>query len=226
MIRTPNLLYRLHIDAPLLGSVLVMSALGLVVLYSAADQSLEVVIKQGMRILLGLTAMITVAQVSPRSLARWAPVLYVIGTLLLVLVLAVGQGRGATRWLDFGILRFQPSEIMKLAVPLTVAGFLAEKALPPRLHTTLVALAVVLVPALLIIDQPDLGTAILVAASGLFVLFFGGISWRFMRNGALLGIIAAPFGWLSMHSYQQQRVLTLFDPAKDPLGTSFRPVLR
>ena len=221
MIRTPNLLYRLHIDAPLLGSVLVMSALGLVVLYSAADQSLDVVIKQAMRILLGLTAMVTIAQVSPRSLARWAPVLYVLGTLLLVLVLAIGHGRGATRWLDFGVLRFQPSEIMKLAVPLTVAGFLAEKVLPPHLHTTLVALAVVLVPALLIIDQPDLGTAILVAASGLFVLFFSGISWRFIRNSVLVGIAAAPFGWFSMHEYQQQRVLTLIDPAKDPLGTGY-----
>jgi rod shape determining protein RodA len=221
MIRNPNLLYRLHIDAPLLGSVLVMSALGLVVLYSAADQSIEVVIKQGMRILLGLTAMISVAQISPRSLARWAPVLYVLGTFLLVLVLAIGHGRGATRWLDFGVLRFQPSEIMKLAVPLTVAGFLSEKVLPPQLHTILVAMAVVLVPALLIIDQPDLGTAILVSASGLFVLFFSGISWRFIRNSALIGIIAAPFGWFSMHAYQQQRVLTLFDPTKDPLGTGY-----
>ena len=221
MIRQPNLLYRLHIDAPLLGSVLVTAMLGLVVLYSAAGHSIDVVIKQSLRILLGLIAMVAIAQVPPRRLARWAPVLYVLGTLLLMLVLAIGKGRGATRWLDFGVLRFQPSEIMKLAVPLTVAGFLAEKVLPPQLPTTIAALVVALLPALLIIDQPDLGTAILVAASGLFVLFFSGISWRFIRNSALLGILVAPFGWYSMHDYQQQRVLTLFDPSKDPLGTGY-----
>ena len=221
MIRTPTLLYRLHIDAPLLGGVLVMAALGLVVLYSAADQSIDVVIKQAMRILLGLTCMVAIAQVPPRRLARWAPLLYVLGTLLLMLVLAIGQGRGATRWLDFGVIRFQPSEIMKLAVPLTVAGFMSDKVLPPQMRTTIAALVLVMVPAGLIIDQPDLGTAILVATSGLFVLFFGGISWGFMRNCVLLGIAAAPFGWFSMHEYQRQRVLTLIDPSQDPLGTGY-----
>ncbi len=221
MIRTPSLLYRLHIDAPLLGGVLVMAALGLVVLYSAADQSMDVVIKQSMRIALGLTCMVAIAQVPPRRLARWAPLLYVLGTFLLGLVLAIGQGRGATRWLDFGVIRFQPSEIMKLAVPLTVAGFMAEKVLPPQTRTTVAALVMVLLPAGLIVDQPDLGTAILVATSGLFVLFFGGISWRFMRNSLLVAIAAAPFGWLAMHEYQRQRVMTLLDPSQDPLGTGY-----
>ena len=221
MIRAQSLLYRLHIDVPLLGSVLVTCALGLVVLYSAAEQSVDVVVKQALRILIGLVAMIGIAQVSPRRLARWAPVLYVVGTALLMLVLAIGTGRGTLRWLDLGFIRFQPSEIMKLAVPLTVAGFLADKVLPPRLRTTIAALLVVLVPVLLIVVQPDLGTAILVATSGLFVLFFSGISWRFMRNSVLLGLIATPFAWLSMHDYQQKRILTLFDPAKDPLGAGY-----
>jgi rod shape determining protein RodA len=198
-----------------------MAALGLVVLYSAADQSIDVVIKQSMRIALGLTCMVAIAQVPPRRLARWAPLLYVLGTFLLGLVLAIGQGRGATRWLDFGVIRFQPSEIMKLAVPLTVAGFMAEKVLPPQTRTTVAALVMVLLPAGLIADQPDLGTAILVATSGLFVLFFGGISWRFMRNSLLVAIAAAPFGWLAMHEYQRQRVLTLLDPSQDPLGTGY-----
>ena len=198
-----------------------MAALGLVVLYSAADQSMDVVIKQSMRIALGLTCMVAIAQVPPRRLARWAPLLYVLGTFLLGLVLAIGQGRGATRWLDFGVIRFQPSEIMKLAVPLTVAGFMAEKVLPPQTRTTVAALVMVLLPAGLIVDQPDLGTAILVATSGLFVLFFGGISWRFMRNSLLVAIAAAPFGWLSMHQYQRQRVMTLLDPSQDPLGTGY-----
>ncbi|MGE0860824.1 MAG: rod shape-determining protein RodA [Gammaproteobacteria bacterium] len=221
MIRSPSLLYRLHIDAPLLGAVLVTAALGLVVLYSAADQSIDKVMQQGLRILLGLTCMVAIAQVPPRRLARWAPALYVLGTFMLVLVLFIGHGRGATRWLDFGVVRFQPSEIMKLAVPLTVAGFMADKVLPPTLKTTALALAVVGVPAFLIIDQPDLGTAILVSASGLFVLFFSGVSWRFIRNAVLAGILALPGFWFTMHDYQQQRVRTLIDPSQDPLGTGY-----
>lgn len=221
MIRAHGLLERLHVDAPLVGGVIVTCMLGLVVLYSAADQSLDVVIKQGARMIVGLAAMLAMAQISPRRLARWAPALYLVGTVLCVLVLIIGTGRGATRWLDFGVIRFQPSEIMKLAVPLTVAAFMAEQTLPPTLRVTLVALAVVGVPVGLIVDQPDLGTAILVAASGLFVLFFAGVSWRLMRNAAIIGLAAAPLGWFAMHDYQRQRVLTLFDPEQDPLGTGY-----
>jgi rod shape determining protein RodA len=211
----------MHLDAPLLGGVLVMCVLGLVVLYSAADQSVDVVVRQCFRILLGFACMLAIAQVSPRRMQRWAPLLYLVGTALLVLVLVIGTGRGATRWLDFGFLRFQPSELMKLAVPLTVAGFLADKALPPAGRVTAVALVLVILPAGLIADQPDLGTAILVAASGLFVLFFSGMSWRFMAAGLVACLVAAPLGWYAMHDYQRQRVLTLFDPEKDPLGTGY-----
>ncbi|MCB1749948.1 MAG: rod shape-determining protein RodA [Gammaproteobacteria bacterium] len=221
MDRTSNILFRFHIDLPLFGGVVVMCALGLVVLYSASDQSLDVVLKQVARILIGFTVMIAVAQVPPRRLARWAPALYVVGLVLLGLVLIVGIGRGAQRWLDFGVLRFQPSELMKLAVPLTVAGFLADKVLPPSLRTLVIALVLALLPAAMIIEQPDLGTAILVATSGLFVLFFAGISWRFIRNSTILALAAAPLAWFSMHDYQRRRVLTLFDPGQDPLGAGY-----
>jgi rod shape determining protein RodA len=221
MVRTQSLLFRLHVDVPLLCAVMLMCTLGMVVLYSASDQSTDVVLKQAVRILIGITAMIGIAQVSPRRLARWAPAIYLLGLALLVLVLVMGIGRGAQRWLDFGFMRFQPSELMKLAVPLTVASFMSDKVLPPRPRTTALALVLVLVPAALIVKQPDLGTSILVAASGLFVLFFGGISWRLIRNCSLLGFAAAPLAWYSMHDYQRRRVLMLFDAEQDPLGAGY-----
>lgn len=221
MIRTQGFLYRLHIDAPLLGGVLLMCALGVTVLYSAADQSTEVVLKQAIRMVVGLVAMVAIAQVPPSRLERWAPAIYVLGLALLAAVLVFGTGRGAQRWLDLGVFRFQPSELMKLAVPLTVAGFVADKVLPPQLRTVALALVIVILPALLIFDQPDLGTGLLVAASGLFVLYFAGVSWRFIRNSVALSLVVAPLAWYSLHDYQRRRILTLFDPEQDPLGAGY-----
>lgn len=216
-----SLLFRLHIDAPLLSGVLILCALGLIVLYSAGDQSVQVVMRQGIRMSIGLVAMILVAQISPARLARWAPVVYALGIILLVAVFLFGTGRGAQRWLHIGIVQFQPSEIMKLAVPLTVAWFLYDKVLPPNLRTTIVALALVAVPGLLIIEQPDLGTALLVMAAGLFVLFFAGMSWKWILSAAAFGLCAAPVAWIMLHDYQRQRILTLFDPQQDPLGAGY-----
>jgi rod shape determining protein RodA len=221
MDRAEGLWDRLHIDASLVGSVMVMCLLGTVVLYSASEQSSEVVVKQLIRLGIGFVAMLGVAQISPRTLSRWVPVIYLLGLVLLVMVMFVGTGRGAQRWLDLGFVRFQPSELMKLAVPLTVAAFLSEKVLPPQPSTIAVSVLLVLVPAALIVKQPDLGTAILVASSGIFVLYFAGISWRFMRNSALLGLAAAPLAWFAMHDYQRRRVLTLFNPEQDPLGAGY-----
>ena len=204
-----------------MGVVVVMCVLGLVVLYSAADQSPDIVLGQSIRMLIGLIAMVLIAQVAPQQLERLAPVLYLIGMALLLLVLVFGTGRGVQRWLDFGLFRFQPSELMKLAVPLTVAGFVADKVLPPHVRTMGIALAILAVPVLFIVKQPDLGTAILVATSGLLVLFFAGVSWRFMRNSALLCLAAAPIAWYFLHDYQRQRILTLFDPEQDPLGAGY-----
>ncbi len=216
-----SLLFRVHIDAQLLSGALILCILGLIVLYSAGGQSTDVIIRQGIRMSIGLVAMVLVAQISPARLARWAPLLYAVGIILLVAVFLFGSGRGAQRWLQLGVLQFQPSEIMKIAVPLTVAWFLYDRVLPPNLRTTMIALLLVLVPGLLIIQQPDLGTALLVMAAGLFALFFAGISWRWMVTAVAFGLCVAPLAWMLMHDYQRQRVLTLFDPQQDPLGAGY-----
>ncbi|MGB1880589.1 MAG: rod shape-determining protein RodA [Gammaproteobacteria bacterium] len=216
--------FDLHLDASLLIAVTVTAMLGLVVLYSAGGQDTELLFKQGVRITLGFAVMFALAQISPRALLRLAPVFYLVGLALLVLVLFFGSGRGAQRWLDLGVIRFQPSEIMKLAVPLTLAGFLGEQVLPPSKRVLVIALILVLLPATLIVKQPDLGTAILVASSGVFVIYFAGISWRIMRNGLLLGLAAAPLAWYALHDYQRRRILTLLDPESDPLGAGYHTI--
>ncbi len=219
--RSGNLLVNLHIDAPLVGGVLLLCALGLAVLYSASDQSLEIVGKQGARMLMGFASMVAIAQLSPMRLARWSPIIYALGMVLLIATAIIGTGRGAHRWLELGPLRFQPSEIMKLAVPLTVAWFLSDKLLPPRMSVIGVTLLIIIIPGAFIIEQPDLGTAILVMAAGLLVLFFGGIPWRLIGLAAAIAVVCAPIAWFTMHGYQRQRVLTLLDPAADPLGAGY-----
>ena len=216
-----SLLFRLHIDPQLFGGALILCGLGLVVLYSAGDQSVDLVMRQAIRMSIGIVTMILVAQISPAQLARSAPLLYVIGTSLLIAVFLFGSGRGAQRWLHLGLMQFQPSEIMKIAVPVTVAWYLYDKVLPPNLRTTIFGLLLVLVPGILIIQQPDLGTALLVMAAGLFALFFGGVSWRWMISAAGLGLLAAPLAWISLRDYQRERILTLFDPQQDPLGAGY-----
>ena len=216
-----SLLFRLHIDPQLFGGALILCGLGLVVLYSAGDQSVDLVMRQAIRMSIGIVTMILVAQISPSQLARSAPLLYVIGTSLLIAVFLFGSGRGAQRWLHLGLMQFQPSEIMKIAVPVTVAWYLYDKVLPPNLRTTIFGLLLVLAPGILIIQQPDLGTALLVMAAGLFALFFGGVSWRWMISAAGLGLLAAPLAWISLRDYQRERILTLFDPQQDPLGAGY-----
>lgn len=216
-----SLLFRAHIDPQLFGGVIIVCALGLIVLYSAADQSIDVVLRQGIRMAIGIVAMVTVAQISPTRLARWAPVFYALGIILLVAVFLFGTGRGAQRWLHLGVIRFQPSEIMKIAVPLTVAWFLYDKVLPPNPKTTIISLLLVLIPGALIIEQPDLGTSLLVMAAGLFALYFAGVRWRWILSAAAAGLCAAPLAWYTLHDYQRQRILTLFDPQQDPLGSGY-----
>ena len=212
---------RFHIDPPLMVGILLMSVLGLVVLYSASEQSFDTVLRQGIRLSVGLVAMVIVAQIPPHRISHWAPLLYAIALSLLVVVLFFGTGRGVQRWLDLGFVKFQPSEIMKIAVPLTVASMVSKKILPPDLKTIAFAGVLILVPTALIVMQPDLGTSILVASSGVMILFFSGISRVLIRNSVLLGVAIAPVGWFSMHEYQRQRVLTLFDPDRDALGAGY-----
>ena len=221
MDKPDGFLYRLHVDGSLMAGILITCLLGLVILYSASDQSGDVVLKQTIRMTAGFFAMIAIAQLSPQQLARLAPMIYVIGLLLLIVVLVFGTGRGAQRWLDLGFFQFQPSELMKLAVPLTVATMLSRNSLPPTMPSILTAILLVVIPSVLIFRQPDLGTAILVASSGLFVLFFAGTSWKVIGGSVMGALATTPIIWLALRDYQRGRILTLFDPERDPLGAGY-----
>jgi rod shape determining protein RodA len=220
--RRQGLLAVFHIDLPLLASLLLLSGFGLIVLYSASGQNFDLVERQAVRIVLALAIMLAIAQLNPTTLRRWSPWLYGVGLVMLVAVLVFGQvGKGAQRWLDLGIVRFQPSEMVKLAVPLMIAWYLAEKRLPPSWQRLTMAAAMIVVPVLLIAKQPDLGTSLLVASAGIFVLFLAGISWRLIGVLMVGAAAAAPAAWYLMRDYQRQRVLTFLDPEKDPLGTGY-----
>jgi len=220
--RRQGLLAGIHLDLPLLSGLLLLCGLGLVVLYSASGEDLGQVQRQLVRFALAFGVMAVVAQVAPATLQRWSPWVYTVGVLMLVAVLLFGEvGKGAQRWLSLGFVRFQPSELVKLAVPLMIAWFLADKALPPNWRRLLVAAVLIVVPVLLIAKQPDLGTSLLVASAGIFVLFLAGISWRLIFGLLGLGAAAAPVLWYLMRDYQRQRVLTFLDPEKDPLGAGY-----
>jgi len=220
--RRQGLLAGIHLDLPLLSGLLVLCGFGLIVLYSASGEDMAQIQRQLIRFGLAFFVMLLVAQVRPATLQRWSPWLYVVGVIMLVGVLLFGEvGKGAQRWLNLGIIRFQPSEMVKLAVPLMIAWYLADKALPPSWRRLAVAAALIIVPVLLIAKQPDLGTSLLVASAGIFVLFLAGISWRLIFS--FLGVIgaAAPILWSLMRDYQRQRVLTFLDPETDPLGSGY-----
>jgi len=217
-----GLLARIHMDLPLLTGLLLLCAYGLVILYSASGENLHQVERQAVRLLIAFGVMFFLAQVHPHTLRRWSPWLYGIGVTLLVAVLVAGVvGKGAQRWLDLGFMRFQPSELVKLAAPMMLAWYLSSKPLPPNWKYLLISLLLLLVPVLMIAKQPDLGTAILVASSGLFVLFLAGISWRLIIVMGLLAAAAAPVVWYLMHDYQRARVLTFLNPESDPLGAGY-----
>jgi len=216
-----RLMRRLHLDGPLLGGLLLICAFGLVVLYSAVGESNRLLMNQIVRLGVAFVAMFIVAQLPPGFLRRWTPWGYLAGILLLLLVLTKGDvGQGARRWLDLGI-RFQPSEAMKLAVPMMAAWFLHDRPIPPRfVHIAAIAVMIV-VPTLLIARQPDLGTALLIAASGVIVVMLAGMSFRLITALGLLAIPGALVLWNFMKDYQKQRVLTLLDPDSDPLGAGY-----
>jgi len=212
---------RLHIDGPLLGGLLLISALGLIVLYSAVGESMWLWMNQLIRLGVALVAMFIVAQIPPGFLRRWTPWAYIGGLILLALVLLTGEvGQGARRWLDLGI-RFQPSEIMKLAVPMMAAWYLHDRQIPPRFSQILIIAVIIVVPTVLIARQPDLGTALLIAASGIIVIVLAGLSIRLMIALAVLSVPGAYGLWQLMQDYQKQRVLTLLNPDSDPLGAGY-----
>lgn len=221
--RPPSAAMRFHIDIPLLVLLLILTAYGLLVLYSASGQDMGAVIRQGRYFLVAYVIMICGAQISLRRYMRWAPWLYLLGVGTLVAVMFFGVGaKGAQRWLSIGGFRFQPSEIMKLVVPMAVAWYLAERTLPPRFVFVIASLALVGLPAALILQQPDLGTALLIAASGLFVLFMAGIGWRYIFGAVLLAVASAWPAWIFvLKDYQKQRILTMLDPESDKLGAGW-----
>ncbi|HEY5717686.1 MAG TPA: rod shape-determining protein RodA [Motiliproteus sp.] len=212
-----------HLDLTLLLLLLVLAGYGLFVFYSASGQSMAAVERQLIRYGVALGVMLGVACVDPRILRRSAPWLFVLGCALLVAVLLVGVGaKGAQRWLQIpGLPRFQPSEVMKLIVPMTLAWYFAEKPLPPSLRHIAVILALMAVPVLLIAKQPDLGTSLLIASSGIFVILLSGILWRYVLGAAALAAACGPLLWMGMRDYQRQRVLTFLNPESDPLGAGW-----
>lgn len=211
-----------RIDVQLFVALVCCALLGLFVLYSASGRSDSVVIDQAVRVSIGLAGMVALAQVPPHWYRAAAPWFYAVGVVLLIATLLLGDAAmGAKRWLDFGVIRFQPSEICKLVVPLTIAAFFHYRNLPPRFTDVIVAGVIVLVPVALVIQQPDLGTALLIIAGGGFALFFAGLRWRIILLLVVLAAAAAPLAWFSLHDYQQQRVLTFLNPARDPLGAGY-----
>jgi len=216
-----RLMRRLNIDGPLLGGTLLICALGLVVLYSAVGENMRLWVNQIIRLGVALVAMFVVAQMPPDFLRRWTPWAYLGGLILLILVLTTGEvGQGAQRWLDLGI-RFQPSEVMKLAVPMMLAWYLHDRPIPPRAAELLILTVMIAVPTVLIARQPDLGTSLLIAASGVIVIILAGLPLRLMVGLAVAAIPGAFLLWNYMQDYQKQRVLTLLNPDSDPLGAGY-----
>jgi len=216
-----GLVRRLNIDGPLLGGLLLICAFGLFVLYSATGENSRLLINQAVRLGIALIAMLIVAQLPPDFLRRWTPWGYLAGLVLLVLVLSVGEvGQGARRWLNIGV-RFQPSEAMKLAVPMMTAWLLHDRQLPPKIEPLTIIALLIAVPTYLIAKQPDLGTAVLIAASGVIVIVLAGMSYRLMLGLGVLAIPGAFAVWHFMQGYQKQRILTMLDPDSDPLGAGY-----
>jgi rod shape determining protein RodA len=220
---TAQLLLALHLDGPLFVALCLVSAVGSIVLFSASGRSIPMLEAHLVRFALGLVAMIMLAQIPPRLIRTIAPWAYVIGLVLLFIVMFVGDvTMGAQRWLDLGVVRFQPSEIMKLAVPLACAWFLHERPLPPSMLSLAIVGVAIGVPTLLIAEQPDLGTALLVAAAGGMVILLAGLQLRYILT--VVGLLgpAAYVAWrFLLHDYQRQRVLTFLDPQSDPLGSGY-----
>ncbi|MDG6859031.1 rod shape-determining protein RodA [Glaesserella parasuis] len=211
------------LDLWLLIGLLAITGYGLLVLYSASGGSEKMFTNRVIQVCLGLGVMFVMAMFPPRFYEKVSPYLYVVCIILLISVDVAGEiSKGAQRWLNLGFIRFQPSEIAKLSVPLMVASYLGNRSLPPNLRDTSIALAIIIAPTLLVAIQPDLGTSILVCAAGLFVLFLAGLSWKLIGAGIVFLAGFIPIMWFYlMHDYQKTRVMTLIDPDKDPLGTGY-----
>ena len=216
-----RVLSRPRIDLPLATGLVLLAVAGLCTLYTAADGGMGMVGGQAARFVLGFALMMLISRIPPATLRNWTPWLYAGSTLLLMVVAVLGEGRGADRWLNLGVMRFQPSELVKLTMPMMVAWYLHPRQLPPSWKDIAAVCVLIAIPAVLIAKQPDLGTALLVAAAGAFALFLSGMAW--WRIGVLLVGAAgmAPIAWHFMHQYQRGRILTMLNPESDPLGNGW-----
>jgi len=215
--------HKIHLDFPLLAGLLALMCISLVVVYSASGENIAMVKRQAINVGVSLTAMLIVAQFAPTFLRRWAFPLFFIGVGLLVATLLFGHvGKGAQRWIDFGFAKFQPSEAMKLILPVMITHYITRYALPATLKHVSIGVILIAIPVYLIYKQPDLGTSILVGSAGIFALFLAGMSWKVICS---LIVSAIPFSiamwYFFLHDYQRRRVLTLLDPERDPLGNGY-----
>lgn len=212
----------IHIDWPLMGFLLALIGLGLLILYSASNANMAMLMRQFLRLIVALGIMLIFAAIPPHKYKAWSPWIYGFCLALIIAVTVMGKiGKGAQRWLDLGLIRFQPSEMMKLALPMMVAWYLDKKRIPIDFKSTLIACFVILIPAALIAKQPDLGTAIMVVSAGFTAIFIAGLSNRIILCASLLAGLSMPVLWHFMHDYQKLRILTLLDPERDPLGASY-----
>lgn len=214
---------KIHIDPILLLLLLVLTAYGMFILYSASGQSVGMIKRQAVFFTVAYFTMFAVAQVDLNLMRRWAIWFYCFGLILLILVYIIGVGaKGAQRWISLGVVRFQPSEVLKIAVPMLVASYLSSRVLPPSIKHIVSCLAIIAIPTVLILKQPDLGTALLIAISGLIVLFLSGLRWIYIV-GSISAALASlwPMWTFVMEDYQKRRVLTLLDPEADKLGAGW-----
>lgn len=212
----------IHVDVPLLVGILALCLIGYVVLYSAGDQNADLIVRRSIHLAVALVVMFIMAQVPPARLSGVSLWFYLMSLGLLILVLFFGEtGKGAQRWLGLGPFRFQPSELMKLALPMVIALHLSKDQPPPPIGKVFMVLILIIVPVLLVAKQPDLGTAMLIAVSGFAVLFIAGISWKLLAGFAVVAMSSAPVLWNLMHDYQKKRVLTFLNPEQDPLGSGY-----
>lgn len=213
---------KMHLDLALLLGLLLLGTCGLIILYSASNQDMNAMTQQGIRFIMAFICLFILAQVPPAQYLRLAPWLFAIGVILLLIVLGTGIiSKGAQRWLSVGLFKFQPSELMKIAVPLMLAWYLQEEQLPPRKTALLICAILIAIPAVLTAVQPDLGTALIIASAGAGVILLAGIRWKVLLLLLILTVVCTPILWHHMHPYQQARVLTFLNPARDPLGAGY-----
>ena len=214
---------KLHVDLPMLFGIILLALFGMLILYSAGNKNLQVISHQSVSFIIAITVMLLLAQIPPHRYSELTPWFYLLTLFLLVAVLGLGiVSKGGQRWLSLGFLRFQPSEMMKLAMPMMLAWYLKDKHLPPDLKTLSTTLVIILLPVIIIAKQPDLGTATIIAATGLFVIFLTGISWRFILSSIASLALIIPLIWhFMMHAYQKTRILTFINPEGDPRGSGY-----